>query len=121
MPDPKFGEWLVNELAATLEGMLAETDLHAVRGRKTVEVKFIRANKGEIFERLNQAYPKADFLLAAGDDTTDEDLFVHLPASAWTIHVGNKQSRARFCLSDFEETHSLLSYLINEQVKEARR
>jgi trehalose 6-phosphate synthase/phosphatase len=119
MSDPKFGEWLANELVSTLEGMLAETDLQAVRGRKTVEVKLLRANKGEIFERLNQTYPDADFLLAAGDDTTDEDLFAQMPDSAWTIHVGKKQSRARFRLSDFEEMHQLLSYLVNGQAKKA--
>ena len=36
MADPESGEWLANELASVLEGLLAETDLRAVRGRLRV-------------------------------------------------------------------------------------
>ncbi|MCA1636642.1 MAG: hypothetical protein LC802_23980 [Acidobacteria bacterium] len=45
---------------------------------------------------------------AAGDDKTDEDLFARLPATAWTIHVGENQSRARFHLPGPDEMCSLL-------------
>jgi trehalose 6-phosphate synthase/phosphatase len=33
-----------------------------------------------------------------GDDRTDEDLFERLPPDAWTVHVGDGPSRARFRL-----------------------
>jgi trehalose 6-phosphate synthase/phosphatase len=98
MSDPEFGEWLANELAHDLEQMLADTPLRAVRGQKSVEVRLMWANKGEVMGRLLKEAPAPDFLLAAGDDRTDEDLFARLPATAWTIHVGENESRARFRL-----------------------
>jgi trehalose 6-phosphate synthase/phosphatase len=108
MSDPEFGEWLANELAHDLEQMLAATPLRAVRGQKTVEVKLMWADKGEVLNRLARAAPAPDFLLAAGDDATDEDLFARMPADAWTIHVGENQTRARYRLPGPEQFCSLL-------------
>ena len=62
------------------EQMLAATPLRAVRGQKTVEVKLMWADKGEVLNRLTREAPAPDFLLAAGDDATDEDLFARAPA-----------------------------------------
>lgn len=53
-----------------------------------------------------------DFIMAAGDDTTDEDLFAQLPATAWTIHVGRKRSRAKYYLSNPDEMLALLAELL---------
>lgn len=61
MADPEFGKWLANELAHDLEQMLADTPLRAVRGQKTVEVKLMWANKGEVFNRLTIESPEPDF------------------------------------------------------------
>lgn len=108
MSDPEFGEWLANELAHDLEQMLADTPLRAVRGQKSVEVRLMWANKGEVMSRLERERPAPDFLLAAGDDRTDEDLFARLPATAWTIHVGENESRARFRLPGPEQVCLLL-------------
>jgi trehalose 6-phosphate synthase/phosphatase len=99
MADPMFAEWLANELVANLDQMLADTELRAVRGQKSVEVRLMRANKGEVLALLTDACPHPDFLLAAGDDRTDEDLFARLADTAWTIHVGTNSSRARFRLA----------------------
>lgn len=107
MADPVFGAWLANELVSTLEQLLAETELRAFRGQKIVEVKPIWANKGEVVARLATS-PEPDFCLAAGDDRTDEDLFARLPETAWTIHVGKNDSRAKFCLTSPKELRRLL-------------
>lgn len=114
MADPEFGEWLANDLVHNLEQMLAETHLRAVRGRKSVEVKVMWANKGEVMKRLENFCPRPDFLLAAGDDATDEDLFASLPDSAWTIHVGGSPSRARYRLSGPKELCRLLKSLTSQ-------
>jgi trehalose 6-phosphate synthase/phosphatase len=112
MADAVFGEWLANELVATLEGMLSETELRAHRGQKIVEVKLIWANKGEVLARLTRDAPDPPaFVLAAGDDRTDEDLFASLPEDAWTVHVGPRQTRARFCLHDPAAMRDLLASL----------
>jgi trehalose 6-phosphate synthase/phosphatase len=111
MSDPEFGEWLANELVATLELMLAETELRAYRGHKIVEVKPVWANKGEVLARLEASVPEADFVFAAGDDRTDEDLFDRLPETAWSVHVGVNRTRARHSLPSPEALRELLSAL----------
>jgi trehalose 6-phosphate synthase/phosphatase len=122
MSDPEFGEWLANELAHDLEQMLADTPLRAVRGQKSVEVRPMWADKGEVWNRLARESPSPDFLLAAGDDRTDEDLFARMPAEAWTIHVGENRSRARFRLPGPEQVCMLLrEFVAAARVAAARR
>lgn len=111
MADADFGDWLANELVANLEHMLADSPVRALKGERVVEVKLIWANKGEVYSRLLSQCPKPDFILAAGDDVTDEDLFAQLPASAWTIHVGRSRSRARHYVSGPEELVEVLTQL----------
>jgi len=94
LAEPEFGSWLANELVSMLEAMLAETEVRAFRGQKTVEVRPVWANKGEAMERILAAYPNPDFLFAAGDDRTDEDVFERLHDGAWTVHVGTGSTRA---------------------------
>ena len=106
--EPEFGEWLANELVSTLEGMLAETELRALRGNKIVEVRPVWANKGEAFQHLWPTQPDPDFLLAVGDDRTDEDLFERVPSGNWTIHVGAGPTRASFVLPDSQSVGTLL-------------
>jgi trehalose 6-phosphate synthase/phosphatase len=120
MADPEFGEWLANELVSNLEQMLADTELRAFRGQKIVEVKPGWANKGEVLARLTESVPKAEFCLAAGDDRTDEDLFARLPEDAWTIHVGDRRTRAKYCLSDSNELRQLLTRFANAARTEGR-
>jgi len=111
MAEPEFGEWLANELASMLEAMLAETELRAFRGEKVVEVKPVWANKGEALERLLGSFPDPDFIFAAGDDRTDEDLFERLSGSAFTVHVGAGQTRASFVVTDFQVLRRILELL----------
>ncbi|HLL74631.1 MAG TPA: trehalose-phosphatase, partial [Pyrinomonadaceae bacterium] len=122
MADAVFGEWLANELVATLEGMLAETELRAHRGQKIVEVKVVWANKGEVLSRLARAPGRGPALcLAAGDDRTDEDLFASLPEEAWTIHVGTNRTRAKFSLPTPDDLRRLLARLAEAGESDAAR
>jgi trehalose 6-phosphate synthase/phosphatase len=111
MAEPEFGEWLANELVSMLEAMLAETELRAFRGEKIVEVKPVWANKGEAIERLLRDFPDPDFILAAGDDRTDEDLFARAPGNAWTVHIGPGPTRASFVVTDLRVLRGILESL----------
>jgi len=111
MADPMFGEWLANELCANLDELLAETELRAIRGQKSVEVRLVWTNKGEMISRVEAGLPAVDFRLAVGDDSTDEDLFERLPKDAWTVHVGHGTSHARYCLSGPHEVVAVLDEL----------
>jgi trehalose 6-phosphate synthase/phosphatase len=112
MADPEFGDWLANDLVANLDHMLAESPVKAVKGQKTVEIKSFWANKGQVYSRLLLSGAVPDFIMAAGDDVTDEDLFARLPESAWTIHVGRNQSRAKYYVPDPDEMIALLATLL---------
>jgi trehalose 6-phosphate synthase/phosphatase len=99
---------LANELVSNLEQMLAETHIRAVKREKFVEVKVVWARKGEVFARMTEGQPAPAFLLAAGEDATDEDLFAQLPDYAWTIHVGRTPSAARYRLPHPSDMRDLL-------------
>jgi trehalose 6-phosphate synthase/phosphatase len=114
MSEPESGEWLANELVGTLEELLAETEVRAVRGHKSIEVRLTWANKGEIVRHLEASGPEPDFRLALGDDRTDEDLFTALPPDAWTIHVGPGESLARYHLTGPADVRRLLEALAEE-------
>jgi trehalose 6-phosphate synthase/phosphatase len=111
MAEPEFGEWLANELVSMLEAMLAETELRAFRGEKIVEVKPAWANKGEAIHRLRRNFPDPDFILAAGDDRTDEDLFERAPSNAWTVHIGPGPTRASYVVTDLQVLRGVLQVL----------
>jgi trehalose 6-phosphate synthase/phosphatase len=117
MADPEFGEWLANELAASLDQMLAESELCAVRARKCVEVKLSWVTKGEVAVHLLNEAPQTEYKLAVGDDRTDEDLFERLPDDAWTIHVGDGPTRARFRLANPRAVHELLNALCDVEMQ----
>ncbi len=114
MAEPEFGAWLANELVSMLEAMLAETELRAFLGEKIVEVRPVWANKGEALTRLLPASSPPDFLFAAGDDRTDEDLFEHKQSEAWTVHVGPGPTRAAFVVPDFASLLRVLEMFAKE-------
>ena len=111
LSDPEFGEWLANELVATLDEMLADTELQAIRGQKTVEVRLVWANKGSVLDRLEAENRDATFRLAMGDDRTDEDLFERMRERAWTVRVGEGRSMARHSVRTPAEVCAFLDRL----------
>ncbi len=120
MSEPETGEWLANELVGTLEELLADTELRAVRGHKSVEVRLTWANRGEVVRHLEASSPEPDFRLALGDDRTDEDLFMALPPDAWTIRIGPGDSLARYYLTGHADVRRLLEALAAEAVPRPR-
>jgi trehalose 6-phosphate synthase/phosphatase len=107
----EFGDWLANELAAVLDQQLAGTELAALRGRKVIEVRYAWANKGEAVAHIRSQLDVPAFELAIGDDRTDEDIFERLPDDAWTIHVGQAQTRARYRIRNPSGVLALLAAL----------
>jgi trehalose 6-phosphate synthase/phosphatase len=98
--DREFGGWFASELTATLDGLLSDTDARPVRGKKIVEVRPVWANKGALTTQLLTENDDAGFRLAAGDDTTDEDMFARLDSESFSVHVGEDHSVARFRVPD---------------------
>ncbi len=109
--DPEPGATRAAELAEALGALLRGGPLSVLRGSKVVEVRASAANKGAAAGRWLGRGPY-DLVLAAGDDTTDEDLFAALPPSAWSIRVGLGETRARFSVVDVAELRRLLEDLV---------
>lgn len=78
-------------------------------GNKILEVRPQGINKGVAALGMLQSQP--DFVLAIGDDYTDEDMFTALPVTAYTIKVGRGATAARYRVADIERVQSLLKRL----------
>lgn len=90
---PLRAQQLVNELVS----VCMRQHLHILQGDKVVEIKSPDYTKGSEVNRLLQKN-RYDFILAAGDDTTDEDMFRALSPDALTIKVGNVSEVANYNL-----------------------
>jgi trehalose 6-phosphate synthase/phosphatase len=108
--NPKLGELRARELINNLSNTIANLNLQILEGSKVVEVKNAGINKGRAAMEWISG-EEWDFALAIGDDWTDEDTFMVLPSTAWSVKVGFGMSAARFSLSSPAETISLLSEL----------
>ena len=104
----------------TLDQLLAGTELSVLRGHKVVEVHYAWANKGEVAASLLPRSTRGRFILAIGDDRTDEDLFARLPKTAWVVRVGPGTTRARFSLRDPAAARGLLALLAEAGPGDAR-
>ena len=80
--------------------------LEVSSGNKILEIKPRGINKGVAALGLLQDSP--DFILAIGDDYTDEDMFEALPVTAYTIKVGRGSTAARYRLPSVDRVHTLL-------------
>jgi trehalose 6-phosphate synthase/phosphatase len=96
LTEPEFGAWIANELGMTLDEQLSGTELAVLHGNKVIEIRYAWANKGEVAAHILATTASPDFLLAMGDDRTDEDLFERLAAETWTIRVGPGSTRATY-------------------------
>ena len=93
--------WLASlreqQLLIALIAPCTRQNLQIMRGNKVVEIKSPYHNKGSEARRIlkNDSF---DFILAMGDDTTDEDTFRELPNDAYTIKIGSISEIARYNL-----------------------
>lgn len=109
--DKDLGEKRIREFRDVLLYLTANLDLQVLEGNKVVEIKNAGVNKGKA--TLNWLNAKEwDFILAIGDDHTDEDTFKVLPDEAYTIRVGLVKTTARFNLVSVEEVRGLLKDLV---------
>ncbi len=60
------------------------------------------------------AQKKWDFILAAGDDYTDEEMFCALPEDAYSIKIGLAASKARFNIDSVKDIRFLLKKLTGD-------
>ena len=109
--------WLADlrekQLVAALMAPCSRLNLRIMRGNKVVEVKPFAFSKGTEAERL-LGKGTYGFVLAMGDDVTDEDMFRILPDDATTIHVGGFSQVARYSLGSQAAVLPLLNALAEQ-------
>lgn len=108
-----LGALRANELMDNLRFMITAYGLQLLNGHKVIEVKNSEVNKGKATLNLTNKNDY-DFILAIGDDYTDEDIFKVLPEDAHTIRVGKHMSAARYYVDGVEEVRNLLSYIAGD-------
>ena len=70
-----------------------------MQGSKVVEVKESGIGKGRAARAWLENEPEFDFILATGDDVTDEEMFEVMPEGAWSIRIGvDRRSAAKYSL-----------------------
>lgn len=108
--DAGLGELRSREIISHLRYLTTDRNLQVLEGNKVVEIKNMEVNKGTAARSFVQLYP-GDFILAIGDDHTDEDIFKALPSIAYSIKVGSLRSEARYSLPDVNTVRQLLSQM----------
>jgi len=82
-----------------------------IDGNKVIEIRAHGIDKG-IAARILLENDKYDFILAIGDDKTDEDLFGAIPEDGYSIRVGLTQSVAKYNFRKQTDVIVLLNKLI---------
>jgi trehalose-phosphatase len=86
LADPAYGEFQAKECQNHLENaVLSKLPIEILVGKKNLEVRPVNINKGGVVNRLvgdlveqakeNNSENVCEFLICAGDDKTDEDMF----------------------------------------------
>ncbi|KUG05818.1 bifunctional alpha,alpha-trehalose-phosphate synthase (UDP-forming)/trehalose-phosphatase [Solirubrum puertoriconensis] len=110
--DPDLGAMRARELAAHLNFIGSGSGLHIMEGNKVVEIKNAGIDKGVAAAHWVQQFGP-DFILAMGDDRTDEDTFRAVPPEAYTVKVGARpRSLARYHLDSPEQVRQVLWNLV---------
>jgi trehalose 6-phosphate synthase/phosphatase len=112
--DPEQASRRSRELLDELAGFARNIDVQVLKGNKVLEVRNTGVSKGTAATQWLGALG-AEFVLAMGDDWTDEDLFRALPPTAFSVRVGLAQTAARYYLKDHTAVRRLLKELIEER------
>ncbi len=113
--DPELASVRVKELIDDLIHFTANIDVQILQGSKVVEIRNAGVNKATagmyFLSRGN-----FDFILAVGDDWTDEDLFRILPQTAYSIKIGIAPSYAKFNLRNYIEVRKSIEEIAGRKI-----
>ncbi|HEY5748261.1 MAG TPA: bifunctional alpha,alpha-trehalose-phosphate synthase (UDP-forming)/trehalose-phosphatase [Chryseolinea sp.] len=110
--DPELGFVRSRELLDNLYHLVRNAQLQVIDGNKVIEVRVVGVDKGVAARHLIQEHP-SDFVLAIGDDKTDEDMFKALADKGITIKVGPGHTQAQYTVPSQKEVLGLLYQLVD--------
>lgn len=110
--NPELGFVRSRELLDNLHHLLRNTPLQLIDGNKVIEIRMSGVDKGTVARKFLEKN-QYDFIMAVGDDKTDEDMFKALADKAVTIKIGTGHTTAQYSLSNHTEVIRLLNQLLN--------
>jgi len=112
--DPDLGEIRAWELKDELRALVSNLNLEIMDGDKVIEIKNSGVNKGRAAAK-QLVLKEFDFIMALGDDWTDEFTFEVMPKDAFTIKVGTKNTMANYYIDSVKSVRDLLTLLGEEE------
>lgn len=106
-----LGDLRMRELFSHLKYMASGHNLQVLEGNMVLEIKRPDINKGRTAATFLKG-KKYDFVLAIGNDWTDEDTFKAMPAHAYTVRVGYSFTVASYNIKGPKEVRALLQKLL---------
>ncbi|MBN1107406.1 MAG: bifunctional alpha,alpha-trehalose-phosphate synthase (UDP-forming)/trehalose-phosphatase [Bacteroidales bacterium] len=111
--DEDIAQLRINELRDDISELLKnDPRLQVLEGDKVVEIKSLLYDKGIMANRIISE-DNYDFIIAIGDDRTDEDLFKAVADRGFTIKIGCKPTHASFNLKDQSQILGILRLFTN--------
>jgi trehalose 6-phosphate synthase/phosphatase len=110
--DPDQASVRAKELLDDLADYTRNVDVQVLEGNKVVELRVSGANKGAAATQWLEGQTP-EFILAVGDDWTDEDLFRALPPEAVSVRVGLANTAAHYYVDGHMAVRHALRELIN--------
>lgn len=104
-----LGEHRSRELINHLRYITSSLNVQVLEGDMVVEIKNMEVNKGRAVSQWFEE--SCDFILAIGDDLTDEDMFRALPPYAISIKVRSPLSIAKYTMPSQSDVRWLLKKL----------
>jgi trehalose 6-phosphate synthase/phosphatase len=110
--DSELGFIRSRELLDNLHHMVHNSQLNIIDGNKVIEIRLSGIDKGSIARKIAEE-SEFDFVMAIGDDKTDEDMFRALSEDAYTIKIGAGHTHAKFHIPDQQGVLTLLRRLVD--------
>lgn len=119
LADPELGQTQSRELTLHLTSFLANLPVEVMPGHRIVEVRQLGVNKGIVLPTIlaSMIASPEEFVVAFGDDRTDEDLFAALPEHCMAIKVGDGPTLAARRLRD----HSAVCLFLRDLLQNCGR
>lgn len=104
------------ELINALTELTTHLDFQIIEGNKVIEARARGIDKGLAAQLWLKQF-NYDFVLAIGDDKTDEDLFKVIPSDQFSIRVGLSQSTAKYNLKKQTNVIDLLNKMLHRSTE----
>ncbi|NCU39005.1 trehalose-phosphatase, partial [Candidatus Saccharibacteria bacterium] len=97
-------------ILSELRAAIADDSIGVYSGQKIIEIKPRAVSKRNAVEMVLSGIDP-DFIIAMGDDYTDEDMFEAAGNNAYTVKVGSGETNAQYRLVNVSSVHRLLKKL----------